>query len=475
MSINSKVKSRADKASVTNDVRLLANDMAVETVPLSDVNEPKRKVRPPSERASLGAGAILDQWGQLIPLIVDDGGTIVFGHEFLVAARERGWATLKVIRLSNLSLEHARVLSLALARLPELSTWDNVALAEEFKELETLDLGFDLHDLTGFTVGEIDIVIEPGGANDAPDPLDEVPDEDGAEKAVTRPGDLWLLGPHRIICGNALEAEIYDRLMGTRTARLVLSDPPWNVKIAGNVSGKGAVKHGDFAMASGEMSFEEFTTFLKTTLRLSTAYLEDGGLAMVFMDRRHLEELLAAARATGLCILDLCIWDKMNGGMGSMWRSRHEPCVVFKKGRAPHLNNIQLGKHGRYRTNIWQQRGLASFGRGRSEALQDHPTQKPVNLLAEAIRDCTRRGDIVFDGFAGSGSTIIAAQKTGRVGFGIELEPNYVDSAVRRWEKMTGKQAVLDGSGTTFVEARALRQAEWASAHPKVASAPSTT
>ena len=180
MSIARTVRSRTGTNTRSNDLRLLANDMAVETVPLSDVNEPKRKIRPPSARASLGAGAILDQWGQLMPLIVDDEGTIVFGHEFLVAARERGWATLKVIRLSNLSLEHARVLSLALARLPELSTWDNVALAEEFKELEALDLGFDLHDLTGFTVGEIDIVIDPVGANDTPDPLDEVPDEEGA-------------------------------------------------------------------------------------------------------------------------------------------------------------------------------------------------------------------------------------------------------------------------------------------------------
>lgn len=227
-------------------------------------------------------------------------------------------------------------------------------------------------------------------------------------------------------------------------------------------------------MASGEMSFPDFTKFLKTTLMGSTARLVDGGLAFVFMDRRHCEELLIAARETGLSILDLCIWDKMNGGMGSMWRSRHEPCFVFKKGKEPHINNIQLGKHGRYRTNVWEHRGLSAFGKGRAEALHDHPTQKPVNLLAEAIKDCTRRGEIVLDGFCGSSSTIIAAEKTGRIGFGVELEPKYVDVSVARWQKMTGRAAMLEGTEMTFANVRAMRHSEKAEPHPETGPGPAT-
>jgi DNA modification methylase len=468
MITSQKIKSRASTDTNLKDIRLLANDLLVETVALQDVKEPKNNSRPPSERATLGAGAMIDQWGQFMPLVVDDEGTIVFGYEFLLAARERGWATIKVIRLSNLSREHARVLSLALARLPELSSWDNVALAKEFKEILTFDLDFDPYDLTGFTVGEMDVIIENEGANDNPDPLDEAPDP--PDEVVTQLGDVWVMGSHRLICGNALEAETYDRLMGPKLARMILTDPPFNIKIAGNLSGKGVVKHGEFAMASVEMSASEFTKFLKTMLMGSTARLVDGGLAFVFIDRRHLEELLVGARETGLSILDLCIWDKMNGGMSSMWRSRHEPCFVFKKGKVPHVNNIQLGKHGRYRTNVWKHRGLTSFGKGPTEALHDHLTQKPVNLLAEAIKDCTRRGDIVLDGFCGSGSTIIAAQKTGRIGFGIEFEPKYVDVSVARWEKMTGRVAILQGTEMTFANVQSMRQVGKPQAGPSPAT-----
>ena len=276
---------------------------------------------------------MLEQWGQVIPLVVEDDGAIIFGYEFLLAARALGWKTIKIIRLSNLSREHARVLSIALARLPELSSWDNEILAVEFKDLLTLDLSFDFYDLAGFTIGEMDVIIENDGANDNPNPLDEVPEPAPADEIVTRPGDVWVMGPHRLICGNALEAETYDRLMGAKDARMILVDPPFNIKIAGNVSGKGVVKHGEFAMASGEMSSPEFTKFLKTMLMGSTARLVDGGLAFVFSDRRHLEELLIAARETGLSILDLCIWDKLNGGMGSMYRSRLSLALPSRRAR----------------------------------------------------------------------------------------------------------------------------------------------
>ena len=200
---------------------------------------------------------------------------------------------------------------------------------------------------------------------------------------------------------------------------MLFSDSPYSIRIKGNVSRK----HEDFAMGVGEQSSEEFTAFLRTMIELSLQYVVDGGLAYLFMDRRHLLELQLAARSAGLSVLDLCIWDKTSGGMGGLYRSQHEPIFVFKHGKAPHTNNVALGKYGRNRTNVWSERGLASFGRGRDEALAMHPTVKPVNLLAEAIKDCTTRGEIVLDPFLGSGSLILAAEKTGRVGLRYRDQP----------------------------------------------------
>ena len=233
----------------------------------------------------------------------------------------------------------------------------------------------------------------------------------------------------------------------------LFSDPPYGIKIKGNVSRR----HDDFAMGAGEHSRPEFVTFLETMIRLSIHYLVEGGLAYLFMCRRHLLELQLAAERAGLSLLDLCIWNKMSGGMGGLYRSQFEPVYIFKHGKAPHTNNVQLGKEGRYRTNVWSHRGLSSFGKGRDEALADHPTVKPVNLLAEAIKDCTRRGEIVLDPFLGSGSTILAAEKTGRVGYGIELAPKYVDVSIRRLQAFTGKQAVHEATGLTFAQLRARR------------------
>jgi DNA modification methylase len=254
--------------------------------------------------------------------------------------------------------------------------------------------------------------------------------------------------------------------MGQDKARAVITAPPWNKRIKNNVSGRGKIKHDDFAMAVGELSFGTFTTFLHTKFVLCCNCLVLGGLIYVFMDRRHLEELFAAARKAKLPIVDVGIWDKNSGGLGGMYRSQFEPCGIFKFGENPHLNNVELGKHGRYRTNVWKHRGLSSFGQGRAEALAVHPTVKPINLLAEIIKDCTKRGDVVLDPFLGSGSLVLAAQKTGRRCFGIELEAKYIDVAIRRWENMTGLQAVHAASGLTFAELGTQRHA----ADPSTAS-----
>ncbi len=304
-------KTTSRSTTETAEAPLIANDMAIEIVDVSGLRDPARTVKPPSKRGIATAKAILEQWNQPIPIAVNEDGTVIAGLEFLVAARELGWKTIKVVRVSNLSHEHVRVLTIALARLPELSKWDNDALRLEFTDLLSIDLGFDLHDISGFAIGEMDVVLEGNDAGDnESDLLDDIPDATVASSEVSMRGDLWLLGSHRLLCGNALEAEDYARLFSGKRARLCLVDLPFNIPVANNVSGLGKVKHQDFAMAVGEMSFAQFSHFLKTFLMLTCAHLIDGALVYVFMDRRKLEELFLAAREAGLSIVDLCIWSK---------------------------------------------------------------------------------------------------------------------------------------------------------------------
>jgi hypothetical protein len=368
-----------------------SNRLVVERVSLDAITLKDRLAKTTSKRAIAATVANLEKYGQVAPVLVNDDLQVVHGEDFLVAARVLELTHLDIIRLSDLSPTDQRIVSLYLKKLPELSAWDEDALRIEITELLTLDLDIDVADLTGFSIGEFDVILDSDpGANT--DPLDQVPDPLPRGEVVARANDLWLLGKHRLLCGDARDPESYHRLMAGEKARLVLTDPPFNIPIENNVSGLGKTKHHDFAMAVGEMSFREFADFLRTMLELSSQHLCDGGLLFAFMDKRHLEELYLAGREASLIVVDLCIWNKMSGGMGSFYRSQHEPCVVFKTGTAPFLNNVELGRHGRYRTNVWDYRGLSSFGRGRQEALTDHPTVKPVNMLAEAIKDTSKRG-----------------------------------------------------------------------------------
>lgn len=436
----------------------LSNKFVVESAPIHFVKLPSRRVRKVSERATALCAANLNRFGQPGPILVSDDLVVIHGEEILAAASRLGWRSINIVRMPNLNESERRVLTLALAKLPLLSSWDDEALRVELSELVTLDLDFQIEDMTGFSIAEIDLILTPGQDEAKDDPLDTLPDDLPGEP-VSRPGDLWVLGDNRLLCGDALDPESYRRVMEGTMARMVFTDPPYNIPIAGHVSGLGKVKHRDFAAGVGEMSFEAFSAFLKQALTNATSHLIDGGLLYMFMDRRHIEELLRAARETGLSIVDMCIWNKLVGGMGSFYRSQHEPILVFRSGNASHLNNIELGRHGRYRSNVWDHRGLASFGRDRRALLTMHPTVKPVSLIVEAIKDGTRRNDIVVDPFAGSGSTIIAAERARRIGYGIELEPRYVDIIVRRWEAMSGHTAVYQTSGATFGEMLATKGA----------------
>jgi DNA modification methylase len=388
----------------------------------------------------------IQRFGFLIPIVIDANGVIICGHVRLLAAKQAGVDKIPTIQLEHLSPAEIRAFVIADNRLAEESTWNDEILKIELQNIiieGVVDVSF-----TGFEIPEIDIKL---GALAEEDPADEIPEEQSA--AVTRPGDLWFLDDHRILCADTQDEAAVKRLMGERLAAMVLADPPYNVKIAGNCSGKGIVKHPDFVMACGEMTELEFTAFLERTLGALAQCSTVGSLHYVAMDWRHARELLAAGDKIFDSLLNICVWDKGSGGQGSFYRSQHELFFVFRKGKGQHRNNIQLGRFGRYRTNCWLYpgvRGLSQLQGEEGNLLALHPTVKPVALIADAILDCTAPGDLVLDGFVGSGSTVIAAERVRRTCYGLEISPHYVDVAIRRWQRYRGAHAVLAATGQTF-------------------------
>lgn len=396
-------------------------------------------------------------FGFNVPVLVDGAGTVIAGHGRLLACRDLGWTEVPTICLDHLTAAQARAFMLADNRLTDTSTWDDRLLAETLLDLSLQELDFTL-EATGFDMGEIDLRIEgldielSGKAE--PDPADDVPIPHAGGPVVSRPGDLWRLGRHRLLCGNAVEEASYAALMDGRHAAMIFTDPPYNVPIGGHVSGLGAIRHREFAMASGEMTEAEFTAFLARALGLSARYSQDGSIHFVCMDWRHMRELQAAAGQAYTELKNVCVWVKDNAGMGSLYRSQHELVFVYKSGRAAHQNNVDLGRHGRNRTNVWRYPGVNSFGRKSEEGnlLALHPTVKPTALVAGAILDCSARGDVVLDPFLGSGTTLIAAERVGRRCYGMELDPVYADTIVRRWQALTGDAAQHEETGQSFDE-----------------------
>jgi DNA modification methylase len=393
-------------------------------------------------------------FGFNVPVLIDQEMKVIAGHGRLLACRELGWTEVPTIRLDHLSQAQARAFMIADNRLTETSCWDERLLAEQLKELSELDLDFSL-ETTGFEMGEIDLRIEglDSGADPQDDPADVIPPTP-KRPPVSRTGDLWLLGRHRLCCGSALDRGAYDVLMDGERAAIVFTDPPYNVPIDGHASGLGAIRHRDFVMASGEMIEGEFTAFLTKACQLLASNSADGAIHFLCMDWRHLGELLAAGKEAYSELKNICVWVKHNAGMGSFFRSQHELVCVFKHGRGPHRNNVQLGQYGRHRSNVWSYPGVNSFGRTTDEGnlLALHPTVKPVALVADAILDCSARGDIVLDPFLGSGTTVMAAERVGRRCYGIELDPIYVDTTILRWQAFTGAAARQAVTGRAFNE-----------------------
>jgi DNA modification methylase len=416
-----------------------------------DPHELKPRARNPrihSKRQIKQIAASIEKFGFVNPVLVDGSDEIIAGHGRADAAKLLGMRDIPTVRIDHLTPAQVRAYVIADNKLAENAGWDRKLLALELQEL-SVELNFDVS-VTGFETAEVDLLVgELRG--DAADEADHVPEVDRSVPAVCREGDLWHIGDHVLFCGNALRRETYERLLNGKRARMVITDPPYNLAIAGNVSGLGKIKHGEFAMASGEMDGSEFTQFLAITFEHLCSASVDGSLHFVFMDWRHMREVLDAAQPAYRELKNLCVWTKTNAGMGSLYRSQHELVFVFKNGTAPHVNNVELGRFGRHRSNVWPYAGVNTFGRERDANLAMHPTVKPLALVADAIMDCSKRGDIVLDAFSGSGTTLMAAERTGRRGFGIELDPYYADLTIRRLEEEHGLKAVHADLKRTFV------------------------
>jgi DNA modification methylase len=391
-------------------------------------------------------------FGFNVPVLIDRDNSVICGHGRLAACYELGWTEVPTLRLDHLTPAQARAFMIADNRLTEIAVWDDRLLAQQLKDLSLLGLDFNI-EVTGFAMAEIDLRITSleDLIKHESDPADVVPGV-AAGPPLSKLGDAWLLGGHRVLCGDALDAAAFVALMGEERAATVFVDPPYNMRIDGHASGLGAIHHRPFPMASGEMNAAEFTAFLGEALRNLAAFSAAGSLHYICMDWRHTEELLAASRGVYGELKNLCVWVKDNARMGSLYRSQHELVFVFKHGRQGHRNNVQLGQFGRNRTNVWRYPGANSFARCGEEGdlLALHPTVKPVAMVADAILDCSARGDIVLDAFLGSGTTVIAAERTGRRCCGLELDPAYVDTIIRRWQTLTGSSARHAASGRSF-------------------------
>jgi DNA modification methylase len=421
-------------------------------MPIERLKPAARQIRRRDATQNARIAASIDRFGICRPVLISADGRIIEGHGIWEAAKQRGIPELQCIVIDHLDDNALRLLSIALNRISERGDWDPEVLRVEFAELTVL--GEDLVQ-TGFETAEVDALLL-GDVDDASD-AEVMPDL--RADAVSRDGDVWRLGGHRLVQADAREPGAYAQIMGDgEMATLVLTDEPYNVPNFGHVTGDG--RHREFAMANGEMNSDEFMAFNKAWMSAVIAYLIEGGLLATFIDWRSVELVLACGRELGLGLLNLIVWNKSNGGQGSLWRSQHELLPFFKKGGAPHVNNIELGRHGRWRSNVWTCPGASSLGSDAREGLAQHPTVKPRALLEDALLDVTDRGDIVLDAFAGSGSTLLAAEATGRVCRAIEIDGSYCDLIIQRWEQMTGGEACLAETGETFSEVQAKRSNE---------------
>lgn len=427
--MNKMAQNREDKQIVNRDIRQLR--------PWA------RNARKHSKKQIRQIADSIEEFGFTNPVLIDQDDTILAGHGRVEAAKLLGWTTVPCLEVEHMTAAQKRAYVLADNKLALNASWDEELLSEELAALSEIDLDFDIG-LTGFSISEVDNLLDLDEPEQDQDPRDDtLPSKAPARVSF---GELWALGPHRLVCGNSLDAATVSNLMDGKVARMVFADPPYNVPVDGHVGGSGKLKHREFAMATGEMTAEEFVGFLGQTFSNLVAHSADGSIHYICMDWRHMGEVLAAAEGKYSELKNLIVWIKERGGMGTFYRSRHELIFAFKKGNAEHINSFELGQHGRYRTNVWEYKAASQTD------LQLHPTVKPVLMIADAMRDVSGRGDVVLDLFGGSGSTLIAAEKTGRRGYLCEIDPAYCDIILARWEALSKDEAVCLGSLETAVE-----------------------
>jgi DNA modification methylase len=432
-------------------------ELKIDPIKTTDLKANSRNARTHSKKQVAAIAESIKAFGFTNPILIDDDGVILAGHGRFAAAKVLGLDQVPAIRLSELSEPQKRAYVLADNKLAERAGWDRELLTVELGELAIMlpDVGLSV-ELTGFEIGEIDALAVDGEENNAASKDDDVvpvPDP------VSQTGDLWLLGQHRLLCGDARQSDVLARLVDSDPVDMVFTDPPYNVSIDGTVLREKRHQHGEFAMASGEMSETEFTDFLHEVLGNAAGISRDGAVHYVCMDWRHIGELITAGKTIYSQMLNLCVWHKSNWGMGNLYRSQHELVAVFKVGGEPEVNNVDRGKFGRSRSNVWHYAGVNTFKAGRQEELASHPTVKPVALVADAIKDVTKRRAIILDMFGGSGTTLIAAERTGRRARLMEIEPRYVDVTVTRYERLTKADAVHAETGQTYAEVAAQRRA----------------
>ena len=418
--------------------------MALEYVETVSLKPSSRRLRRHSESKLLRLARFMKKSGVITPMVVDKDNVIILGNARLAALKLLGVESVPVIRVTHLDEQMIRALVLADNQFTLNADWYEEALREELVYLAPLlpEIGLELIDI-GFETPQLDLIIGDADSRD-----EEELEPCLAAPAVTQLGQLWLLGPHKLFCGDAREEVSYNSLMGAERAAMIFGDVPYNVPIDGHVCGNGAHQHKEFVMGAGEMSAEQFIAFMKAIFVLLRQFSRKGSVHMQCMDWRHSLEILTAAHQAGYDYLNMACWVKHAGGMGSLYRSQHELVHIFRSGAEPHINNVMLGKFGRNRTNVWQYDGANSFSRREELAL--HSTTKPVEMVADAIKDCSNRGDLILDPTAGAGSTLMAAHRTSRIARLIELDPEYCDVIIRRWQAATGQQAVLAPSNRSF-------------------------
>ncbi|WP_171188238.1 DNA methyltransferase [Ruegeria sp. HKCCC2117] len=419
----------------------------VELLPTSDLRPYHRNPRRHSKHQIRQIASSIEEFDFIVPIVVDSECCIIAGHGRFEAAKLLGLKSVPVIRAEHLSQTQVRAYRLADNKIAENATWDNDLLRIELTGILDLDVDFDL-ELTGFDIGEIDIHL---GINDVEE-CETVPAPEHDRPATSRLGDLWVVGDHRLKCGDALDPDSFVSLMAGQKAQMIFTDPPYNVPIGGHVSGLGKTRHREFAMASGEMTKVEFTQFLRASFEQLLAHACETAIHYICMDWRHMGEVLDASEGVFHELKNLCVWGKTNAGMGSFYRSQHELVFVLKSGTGSHINNFGLGERGRHRSNLWTYAGANTFHADRGADLAAHPTVKPIAMVRDAIFDCSQRGGIVLDPFAGAGTTLIAAARAGRRGYGIEIDPHYADLILRRLETETGETAVHTNTGLSFAE-----------------------